>query len=167
MINCKAAALIINYGLSLRQHVLMKAETIIPLLIYDMTLDKSFYFCFFIDKIGTKNTFSEGIHVNGISQPKKGNEGTQGGFSGGGGISITYRETHQLSTYMKNHESRLLTVGEGNCKHRMRDMNSAVLELEMLLYIGRQRDMHWNTGLAPESHKAGGGRLFVSHSNFF
>lgn len=43
----------------------MKAETIIPLLIYDMTLDKSFYFCFFIDKIGTKNTFSEGIHVNG------------------------------------------------------------------------------------------------------
>ena len=116
-----------------------KAETIIPLLIYDMTLDKSFYSCFFIDKIGTKNTSSEGIHVNGISHPKKGNEGTQGGFSGGGGIFITYRETHQLSTYMKNHESRLPTVGEGNCKHRMRDMNSAVLELEMLLYIERQR----------------------------
>lgn len=74
--------------------------------------------------------------MNGISEPKKGNEGTQGGFSGGGGIFIT-RETHQLSTYMKNHESRLLTAGEGNCKHRMRDMNSAVLELEMFLYIER------------------------------
>ena len=34
VINCKAAALIINYGLSLRQHVLMKAETIIPLLLF-------------------------------------------------------------------------------------------------------------------------------------
>ena len=48
-----------------------------------------------------------------------------------------HRETHQLSIYMKNHESRLFTAGEGNCKHRMRDMNSAVFELEMLLYVER------------------------------
>lgn len=73
--------------------------------------------------------------MKGISEPKKGNEGTQGGFSGVGGIFITHRETPQLSTYMKNHKSRLFTAGEGNCKHRMRDMNSAVFELEMLLYI--------------------------------
>lgn len=63
-------------------------DYIIPLLIYDMTLDKSFYFCCFIYKIGTKNTFSEGLHVKGISEPK-GNEGTQGGFSGVGGIFTT------------------------------------------------------------------------------
>lgn len=114
--NFKVQVLITNYNELLLRHM-SKGRTVIPVLTYLVTLDKSFYFCFFIYKTGTKNTFSKGIHVNGISESKQRN-GIQGGFSSGDGILITYRGTDQMSTYMKNNE-RFLTAGEGNCKYGM------------------------------------------------
>lgn len=71
-----------------------KVQTVIPLLTYHVTLDKSFNFCFFIYKTRKKNTFSKDTYVNGTSEPKQRNEGIQGGD----GILITHRGTDQMST---------------------------------------------------------------------
>lgn len=74
------------------------------------TLNKSFNICLFTDKTGTKNIFSQGILVDGVSEPKERDEGIHGEwFSSGDGILITYMRTDQVSICMKNYENGFLS----------------------------------------------------------